>query len=158
MRRTKIVCTLGPATRSDDVLRLLIENGMNVARQNFSHGTHESHKTTHDQIVRVAREHGQPVATLLDTKGPEVRLKSFKDDQKVEIKTGDTFVLTTADTEGDSTRVSITYKELPNDITAGTNILIDDGNVTVRCSDIIHNGGDRLHGAERRHALKQQGG
>ena len=139
MRRTKIVCTLGPATRSDDVLRLLIENGMNVARQNFSHGTHESHKTTHDQIVRVARELGQPVATLLDTKGPEVRLKSFKDDQKVEIKTGDTFVLTTADTEGDSTRVSITYKELPNDITAGTNILIDDGNVTVRCSDIIHN-------------------
>ncbi len=67
MRRTKIVCTLGPATQSDEVLRLLIENGMNVARQNFSHGTHESHKVTHDQVVRVAKELGKPVATLLDT-------------------------------------------------------------------------------------------
>lgn len=137
MRRTKIVCTLGPATQTDEVMRLLIENGMNVARQNFSHGTHESHKAVHDRITRVARELGRPVATLLDTKGPEVRLKKFKDDQKVEIKTGDTFVLTTAEVEGDSSRVSITYKELPNDIDAGTKILIDDGNVVVRCSDII---------------------
>ncbi|MDE6727091.1 MAG: pyruvate kinase [Oscillospiraceae bacterium] len=139
MRRTKIVCTLGPATQTDEVLRLLIENGMNVARQNFSHGTHESHKATHDQIVRVARELGKPVATLLDTKGPEVRLKKFKDDKKVEIKTGDTFVLTTADIEGDCSRVSITYKNLPDDISVGTKILIDDGNVVVRCSDIIKN-------------------
>lgn len=139
MRRTKIVCTLGPATQTDEVLRLLIENGMNVARQNFSHGTHESHKIAHDQIVRVAKELGKPVATLLDTKGPEVRLKKFKDDKKVEVKTGDTFVLTTADTEGDSSRVSITYKGLPDDINVGTKILIDDGNVTVRCSDIIRN-------------------
>ncbi len=139
MRRTKIVCTLGPATQSDEVLRLLIENGMNVARQNFSHGTQEMQKKAHDQIVRVARELGQPVATLLDTKGPEVRLKQFKGDKKVEIKTGDTFVLTTADVEGDSSRVSITYKNLPDDIKVGTNILIDDGNVSVRCSDIIRN-------------------
>lgn len=139
MRKTKIVCTLGPATQSDEILRLLIESGMNVARQNFSHGTHESHKAAHDQIVRIARELGRPVATLLDTKGPEIRLRRFKDDQKVEIKTGGTFVLTTADTEGDSSRVSITYKDLPNDISAGTKILIDDGNVIVRCSDIIKN-------------------
>lgn len=139
MRRTKIVCTLGPATKTDEVLRLLIENGMNVARQNFSHGTHESHKADHDRVVRVAKELGKPVATLLDTKGPEVRLKKFKDDKKVEIKTGDTFVLTTADVEGDSSRVSVTYKDLPNDIEVGTNILIDDGNVVVRCSDIIGN-------------------
>lgn len=139
MRKTKIVCTLGPATSSDEVLRLLIESGMDVARQNFSHGTHESHKVTHDQIVRVARELGRPVATLLDTKGPEVRLRRFKDDQKVEIKTGNTFVLTTAETEGDSSRVSISYKDLPDDISAGTRILIDDGNVTVRCTDIIRN-------------------
>ena len=88
MRRTKIVCTLGPATKSDDVLRLLIENGMNVARQNFSHGDHASHKVTHDQVMRIAKEMGRPVATLLDTKGPEVRLKKFKDDKKVEVKTG----------------------------------------------------------------------
>ena len=139
MRKTKIVCTLGPATASDEVLRLLIESGMDVARQNFSHGTHESHKVTHDQIVRVAKELGRPVATLLDTKGPEVRLRRFKDDQKVEIKTGDTFVLTTADVEGDSTRVSITYKGLPDDISVGTRVLIDDGNVIVRCTDIIKN-------------------
>lgn len=139
MRRTKIVCTLGPATQTDEILRLLIENGMNVARQNFSHGTHESHKATHDQIVRVAKELGRPVATLLDTKGPEVRLKKFKNDEKVEIKTGDTFVLTTADVEGDNTRVSITYRNLPDDISVGTRILIDDGNVAVRCSDIIRN-------------------
>ena len=139
MRRTKIVCTLGPATQTDEVLRLLIENGMNVARQNFSHGTHESHKKVHDQIVRVAKELGKPVATLLDTKGPEVRLKNFKNNKPVEIKTGDTFVLTTAEVEGDSSRVSITYKNLPNDIDVGTDILIDDGNVSVRCSDIIKN-------------------
>ena len=139
MRKTKIVCTLGPATASDEVLRLLIESGMDVARQNFSHGTHESHQVTHDQIVRVAKELGRPVATLLDTKGPEVRLRRFKDDQKVEIKTGDTFVLTTADVEGDSTRVSITYKGLPDDISVGTRVLIDDGNVIVRCTDIIKN-------------------
>ena len=139
MRRTKIVCTLGPATQTDEVLRLLIENGMNVARQNFSHGTHESHKVTHDQIVRVAKEMGKPVATLLDTKGPEVRLKKFKDDKKVEIKTGGTFTLTTSEVEGDSSRVSITYKNLPDDIEVGTRILIDDGNVVVRCTDIIRN-------------------
>lgn len=139
MRRTKIVCTLGPATQTDEVLRQLIENGMNVARQNFSHGTHESHKVTHDQVVRVAKEMGAPVATLLDTKGPEVRLKKFKDDKKVEIKNGKTFVLTTADVEGDSTRASITYKGLPNDIEVGTRILIDDGNVTVKCTEIVKN-------------------
>ena len=139
MRRTKIVCTLGPATQTDEVLRQLIESGMNVARQNFSHGTHESHKVTHDQIVRVAKEMGKPVATLLDTKGPEVRLKKFKDDKKVEIKTGKTFVLTTAEVEGDSSRVSITYKGLPDDIEVGTRILIDDGNVTVKCTEIVKN-------------------
>lgn len=139
MRRTKIVCTLGPATQTDEILRQLIESGMNVARQNFSHGTHESHKVTHDQIVRVAKEMGAPVATLLDTKGPEVRLKKFKDDKKVEIKTGKTFVLTTADVEGDSSRASITYKGLPDDIEVGTRILIDDGNVTVKCTEIVKN-------------------
>lgn len=139
MRKTKIVCTLGPATGTDEILRLLIESGMDVARQNFSHGTHESHKVVHDQIVRVAKELGRPVATLLDTKGPEVRLCSFRDNQKTEVKTGDTFVLTTADTEGDSSRVSITYKNLPDDITVGTRLLIDDGNVIVRCTDIIKN-------------------
>lgn len=139
MRRTKIVCTMGPSTESDDVLRELMLNGMNVARQNFSHGTHEGHKVTHDRVVRLAKELNMPIATLLDTKGPEVRLKQFKDNKKVEIKTGDTFVLTTAEVVGDNTRVSITYKNLPDDIEVGTRILIDDGNVSVRCADIKRN-------------------
>lgn len=139
MRRTKIVCTLGPATKSDDVLRLLIENGMNVARQNFSHGDHASHKQTHDQVLRIAKEMGRPVATLLDTKGPEVRLKKFKDDKKVEVKTGSSYTLTTRDIMGDDNCVAVTYKNLPIDIDVGTRILIDDGNVAMRCSDIIHN-------------------
>ena len=139
MRRTKIVCTMGPATEDDEVIRQLMESGMNVARQNFSHGTQEGHKITHDRVVRLAKELGKPIATLLDTKGPEVRLKKFKDNQKVEIKTGATFVLTTADIEGDSTRAAITYKNLPDDIEIGTRILIDDGNVSVRCADIKHN-------------------
>ena len=138
MRRTKIVCTLGPATKSDDVLRLLIENGMNVARQNFSHGDHASHKQTHDQVLRVAREMGRPVATLLDTKGPEVRLKKFEGDKKVEVKTGSSYTLTTRDILGDENAVSVTYKNLPQDIDVGTRILIDDGNVAMRCSDILH--------------------
>ncbi|MGN0669950.1 MAG: pyruvate kinase, partial [Oscillospiraceae bacterium] len=139
MRRTKIVCTMGPATENDDVLRQLMESGMNVARQNFSHGTQEGHKITHDRVVRLAKELGKPIATLLDTKGPEVRLKKFKDNQKVEIKTGATFILTTADIEGDETRAAITYKNLPDDIEIGTRILIDDGNVSVRCADIKRN-------------------
>ena len=139
MRRTKIICTLGPATKSDEVLRLLIESGMDVARQNFSHGDHASHKIDHDRVTRIARELGRPVATLLDTKGPEIRLKQFKDNQKVEIKNGQTFVLTTRDIEGTEERVAITYKNLANDIGAGTRILIDDGNVLLRCTDIILN-------------------
>lgn len=95
MRRTKIVCTLGPATKDDKILRALIDNGMNVARQNFSHGTHESHKIDHDRVIRIAKEAGKPVATLLDTKGPEVRLRKFKGGAKPEILTGGTFILTT---------------------------------------------------------------
>lgn len=139
MRRTKIVCTMGPATEDEEVLRKLMESGMNVARQNFSHGTHETHKITHDRVVRVAKELGLPVATLLDTKGPEVRLKKFAGDKKVEIKTGDSFTLTTRETEGSAQCVSITYKRLAEDIEVGTRILIDDGNVALRCSDIIRN-------------------
>lgn len=139
MRRTKIVCTLGPATKSDEVLRQLIENGMNVARQNFSHGDHAGHKETHDQVVRVAREMGMPVATLLDTKGPEVRLKKFAEGKKYEIFSGNTFTLTTRDVMGDEKCAAITYKGLADDIDIGARILIDDGNISLRCSEIIKN-------------------
>lgn len=139
MRRTKIVCTLGPATKSDEVLRQLIESGMNVARQNFSHGDHAGHKETHDQVVRVAREMGKPVATLLDTKGPEVRLRKFAEGRKYEIFAGDSFTLTTRDVMGDNKCAAISYKGLADDIDIGTKILIDDGNISLRCSEIIKN-------------------
>ena len=140
MRRTKIVCTLGPATKDDKILRALIDNGMNVARQNFSHGTHESHKIDHDRVIRIAKEAGKPVATLLDTKGPEVRLRKFKGGAKPEILTGGTFILTTREEEGTIERASISYKGLPGDISTGTRILIDDGNVILRCNEIKDNG------------------
>ena len=139
MRRTKIVCTMGPATEDEQVLRSLMLSGMNVARQNFSHGDQASHKITHDRVVRVAAELGLPVATLLDTKGPEVRLKKFEGDRKTEIKTGDVFTLTTRDVLGNSEIASVTYKNLYKDIAVGTRILIDDGNISLRCTDIIEN-------------------
>lgn len=139
MRRTKIVCTMGPATQSDEVLRALIENGMNVARQNFSHGDHAGHKETHDRVVRLSKEVGIPVATLLDTKGPEVRLKNFEGGMKPEIKTGAQFTLTTRDIMGNDKIVAVTYKNLAKDIDVGTRILIDDGNVALRTAEIINN-------------------
>ena len=126
MRKTKIVCTMGPATADDNVLREMMKSGMNVARQNFSHGDHESHKKVFEQIKRIREELGLPVASLLDTKGPEVRVKQFKNG-KAELKDGSTFTLTTNEVEGDEKQVSITYKNLPADIKVGTKILADDG-------------------------------
>ena len=117
MRRTKIVCTMGPATDDDKVLRDLMLAGMDVARLNFSHGSHEEAKARMDRIKRIREELDIPVAILLDTKGPEIRLKSFKDGKAV-LKAGEKFTLYTDDVEGDSTGVSITYKDLPKDISA----------------------------------------
>jgi len=125
-RKTKIICTLGPATDKGDVLRQLITEGMNVARFNFSHGSYEEQKARLDKLVALREELGRPVAALLDTKGPEIRLKDFTEG-KVELKAGQTFTLTTEDIEGDVNRVSITYKNLPNDVKPGNRILIDDG-------------------------------
>ena len=126
MRKTKIVCTMGPATADDNVLREMMKSGMNVARQNFSHGDHESHKKVFEQVKRIREELGLPVASLLDTKGPEVRVKQFKNG-KAELKDGSSFTLTTREVEGDEKQVSITYKNLPADIEVGTRILADDG-------------------------------
>ena len=119
MRKTKIVCTMGPATESEHVLKELMLAGMDVARINFSHGTHEEAKRRFDLIKKVRDEVGKPVAILLDTKGPEIRVKSFKDGKAV-LKEGEKFTLYTDDVEGDETKVSITYKELPHDITANS--------------------------------------
>ena len=126
MRKTKIVCTLGPATDSEDTLRRMVEAGMNVARFNFSHGTHEDHRTRLEMLRRVRAELKQPIAALLDTKGPEIRLRDFAGG-RVTLKTGDNFVLTTREVEGTAEICSITYRDLPQDVHVGNRILLDDG-------------------------------
>ena len=126
MRKTKIVCTLGPSTDNEEVLRAMIESGMDVARFNFSHGSHEEHKRRYETLDRLRRELGKPVATLLDTKGPEIRLRQFKEG-KVQLTAGQEFTLTTRDVEGDGTICAVTYKNLPQDVKADGTILLDDG-------------------------------
>ena len=121
MRKTKIVCTLGPATDSDGVLREMLESGMNVARFNFSHGSHEEHKRRLDALKALREELGLPVAAMLDTKGPEVRLRSFADGA-VALKTGGEFTLTTRDVAGDERICSVTYADLPGDVKPGNTI------------------------------------
>ena len=142
MRKTKIVCTLGPATDREGVLRDMMLAGMNVARFNFSHGTHPEHKARLDAVKALREELDLPVAAMLDTKGPEVRLRSFRNGA-VELTAGQEFTLTTEDVEGDETRCAITYAALPQDVSAGDTILLDDGLVrltvlettgkTIRC-------------------------
>ncbi|NLZ45687.1 MAG: pyruvate kinase, partial [Clostridiales bacterium] len=127
MRKTKIVCTIGPSTDNDDVLRQIMKAGMNVARFNFSHGDYEIHKKRYEQIDKLRTELNLPIATLLDTRGPEIRLKKFKDDKPVEIKDGDTFTLTTTEVEGTNKICSITFAHLPKDVSVGCKILINDG-------------------------------
>ena len=126
MRRTKIVCTLGPSTDKEDVLRNLMKNGMNVARMNFSHGTHEEQKARLDMIKKLREELNLPVAALLDTKGPEIRIGDVEEG-KLELKPGQEFTLTTEEMLGTEKKVTITYKELYKDVEPGDSILIDDG-------------------------------
>ena len=141
MRKTKIICTLGPSTDKDGVLRELIANGMNVARFNFSHGSHEEHKGRLDLLKSLREELGKPVAALLDTKGPEIRLKDFKNGTEM-LEAGQTFTLTTRDVEGTKEICSITYKDLPHDVAPGGTIMLDDGLIklqiqTVNDTDIV---------------------
>ena len=138
MRKTKIICTLGPSTADDDILRQLMIEGMNVARFNFSHGDHAQHKRNMERIVRLRTELNLPVATLLDTKGPEIRVKDFKNG-KIELKAGQTFTLTTDEVEGDENMVSITYKNLVNDVKPGNTILIDDGLIEMTVEQVSEN-------------------
>ncbi len=130
MRKTKIICTLGPATDDENVLRELMLNGMNVARLNMSHQTHEVHKVRIDTIKRLRKELNLPIAILLDTKGPEIRTGDFA--EKVFLKAGQEFTLTTEECVGDSTKCSITFDGLPKDVSAGTRILIDDGLIELK--------------------------
>ena len=126
MRKTKIICTIGPASESEDKLKELMLAGMNVARFNFSHGSHDEHRRKFERIRKLRDELDIPVATMLDTKGPEIRLKDFKNGKEM-LEAGQTFTLTARDIEGTKDEVSITYKDLTKDCKSGMTILLDDG-------------------------------
>lgn len=135
MRKTKIVCTLGPASESEEIIRQLIEGGMDVARINFSHGTHEEHQKKLDILFRLREEMKVPVAALLDTKGPEIRLGTFANGRET-LEAGDKFTLTTEVMEGSKEKASITFAGLPGDVKIGDSILIDDGLIEMRVDSI----------------------
>lgn len=135
MRKTKIVCTLGPATDNEDILRNMMAEGMDVARCNFSHGTHKDHKKRMDAVKKLRKELGKPVAILLDTKGPEVRVKNFKDG-KVTLEEGQLFTLTSEEVEGTKDIVSVTYDRLYEDLEAGMRVLIDDGLIEMKVEKV----------------------
>ena len=126
LRKTKIVCTLGPACESEETVTQMCLAGMNVARMNFSHNTHEDHEKRINTVKRVREKLGLPIAVLLDTKGPEYRIKTFKDG-KIFLKDGDNFSFTVEDIEGDNTRVSVNYKGLPGELEKGDRILLNNG-------------------------------
>lgn len=135
MRRTKIVCTLGPACNNEQTIAQMLKNGMNVARLNFSHGTHEYHKANIEMFRKVRDELKVPAAIMLDTKGPEIRVGSFKNGP-VQLKDGARFVFTTREIEGTEKEVSISYKELPPQLAPGNQILVDDGKVLLRVAEV----------------------
>ncbi len=136
LRKTKIICTLGPAVNSEERIRALIRGGMNAARFNFSHGSHEEHLGRLNMLKSIRDTMGVPVASILDTKGPEIRIKSFGC-PSVTLEAGAPFTLTTREVEGDQTLVSVTYAKLHEDLTPGQEILIDDGLVAVRVDEIV---------------------
>ena len=150
MKRTKIICTLGPASNNRETLKALMENGMDIARFNFSHGDHEEQKGRVDMIKELREELDMPIAMLLDTKGPEIRTRLLKDGQKVKLEAGKQFVLGIGDFEGDSTKVAITYETLYKDVKPGNRILMDDGLIelevkAIKGTDIVC---DILNGGE----------
>lgn len=140
MRKTKIVCTIGPASESEETIRALCLAGMNVARLNFSHGTHKEHKVRIDTIKKVREELGLPIAILLDTKGPEYRIGTFEEG-KVKLNAGDHFTFTTDDIIGDEKQVSVSYKNLANELSEGDTILVNNGLVSFR---VLQTDGTRI--------------
>lgn len=135
VRKTKIICTMGPSTEKEGVLEKLMLAGMNVARFNFSHGDHEEQMGRLTQLRATREKLGLSVAALLDTKGPEIRLREFAEG-KVMLEAGQTFTLTTDEIMGDENRVSVSYKDLPKDVAPGTHILIDDGLIEMTVTDV----------------------
>lgn len=137
MKKTKVVCTMGPNTNDKEVMRKLIQNGMDVARFNFSHGDHEEQKFRMDLLKELREEEHAHTAILLDTKGPEIRTGLLKDGKKVTLQEGNTFVLTMENIVGDDTKVSLSYKGLAEDVQQGTVILIDDGLIGLKVKEIV---------------------
>ena len=135
MRKTRIICTIGPATNDLETMKELIQSGLNVARFNFSHGSHDSHREMANKMKQAANELNAPVALMLDTKGPEIRIKTFAK-ETVELKEGNKFTLTTREIEGDTTQVSVTHTGLPKDVKKGGRILIDDGLIELLIDNI----------------------
>ncbi len=149
MRKTKIICTLGPASNTPDKIRQMLLAGMNVARINFSHGTHESHRETIRTFRSVRDELGIPAAVLLDTRGPEIRVKNFVNGKEI-LTEGDKFVITTRDVEGTKEIVSVTYPDFPRELEAGNLVLINDGKIVVKVVEITDTDviGEVIHGGE----------
>ena len=135
MRKTKIVCTLGPASASEAVMEALLKSGMNVARLNFSHGTHKGHKEMIDRFRAVRDRLGMPAAVMLDTKGPEIRLGNFAAGD-IHLKDGNVFTLTTQDILGDETRAAVTYQDLPRQLTPGNRLMVDDGRIVLEVTEL----------------------
>lgn len=148
-KRTKIICTMGPATEDDEVLRQLILEGMNVARFNFSHGSHAYHRRNIERVRRLSEELSIPVAILLDTKGPEIRTGELVDHKNVTLKKGESVVVTTRDVQGTAKCFSLDYKNLPSEVESGSIILVDDGLIALKV--------DRVEG-EDIHCIVQNGG
>jgi pyruvate kinase len=138
MRKTKIICTIGPASENEAVLTQMCQAGMNVARLNFSHGTHEEHEKKIALVKSVREKLNLPIAIMLDTKGPEYRIRTFKSG-KVEVKDGDTFTFTTDEVEGDETRVSVNYKDLIKNLSIGDRVLVNNGMVIFEVQDLQGN-------------------
>lgn len=136
MRKTKIVCTLGPAVDDEEILKKLLLKGMNVARLNFSHGSHDEHRQRVDRLKKVRSMLGLPVPLLLDTKGPEIRIGKFENNMQVDLKDGEPFILVNEDILGDTTKVSVSYKQLYKDIKKGNRVLINDGLVELEVMEI----------------------
>ncbi len=135
MRKTKIVCTIGPACSDEETLTKMCLAGMNVARLNFSHGSYDDHLARILQIKRVREKLNLPVAILLDTKGPEYRIKTFKDG-KITLREGDRFIFTTEEVEGDTSRVSVSYKGMMSDLSAGDRILLNNGLLSFKIQEL----------------------
>ena len=135
MKKTKIICTMGPNTNDESLMRKLVQSGMDIARFNFSHGDHEEQKMIMDMLKKIRDEEGKPIAILLDTKGPEIRTGILKDGKKVMLQAGNVFTLSTEDIVGDETKTSITYPGLVADVQVGSTILIDDGLIELKVKE-----------------------